>query len=56
MKILGFPGGMLKDGDDMKVKMEKLKPTSKLTLMGVAEGKELKESKEKTVFVEDLTD
>jgi len=54
-KFLGFPGGMLKDTDDLGAKVAKLKPGAKVTLMGTAEGGELKEPTEKTVFEEDLT-
>jgi len=54
-KYLGFPGGMLKDTDDLMEKVKKLKPGAKITLMGTAEGKELKAPEEKTVFEEDLT-
>jgi len=54
-KFLGFPGGMLKDTDDLPAKVAKLKPGAKITLMGTAEGGELKEPAEKTVFEEDLS-
>jgi hypothetical protein len=33
MKILGFPGGVLKDTDDLQAKMAKLKPNAKITLV-----------------------
>jgi len=54
-KYLGFPGGLLKDTDDLMAKVAKLKPGAKVTLMGTAEGRELKEPAEKVVFEEDLT-
>eukprot|EP00931_Biecheleriopsis_adriatica_P065913 TRINITY_DN40363_c0_g1_i1.p1 TRINITY_DN40363_c0_g1~~TRINITY_DN40363_c0_g1_i1.p1 ORF type:complete len:532 (-),score=178.02 TRINITY_DN40363_c0_g1_i1:87-1682(-) len=54
-KYLGFPGGMLKDSDDLMAKVAKLKPGAKITLMGTPEGKELKAPEEKVVFEEDLT-
>jgi len=54
-KFLGFPGGMLKDTDDLMAKVQKLKPGAKVTLVGTAEGGELKAPVEKTVFEEDLT-
>lgn len=54
-KYLGFPGGMLKDSDDLGEKVSKLKPGAKVTLVGTAEGGELKTPQEKTVFEEDLT-
>lgn len=55
-KYLGFPGGMLKDTDDLDAKVAKLKPGAKITLLGTAEGKELAQPAEKVVFDEDLTD
>ena len=33
MKILGFPGGVLKDGDDLPAKLAKLKPGAKLQMV-----------------------
>eukprot|EP00437_Effrenium_voratum_P014573 CAMPEP_0181454574 /NCGR_PEP_ID=MMETSP1110-20121109/30309_1 /TAXON_ID=174948 /ORGANISM="Symbiodinium sp., Strain CCMP421" /LENGTH=516 /DNA_ID=CAMNT_0023578925 /DNA_START=38 /DNA_END=1588 /DNA_ORIENTATION=- len=54
-KYLGFPGGMLKDSDDLMAKVAKMKPGAKVTLMGTPEGKELKSPEEKTVFEEDLS-
>jgi len=54
-KFLGFPGGLLKDTDDLNAKVAKLKAGAKVTLMGTAEGRELKEPAEKVVFEEDLT-
>jgi len=54
-KYMGFPGGALKDADDLCAKAAKLKPGAKVTLMGTAEGGELKEPVEKTIFEEDLT-
>lgn len=54
-KYTGFPGGMLKDSDDLMAKVAKLKPGSKIMLIGTAEGGELKVPVEKTVFEEDLT-
>jgi ubiquitin carboxyl-terminal hydrolase 14 len=54
-KFLGFPGGMLKDSDDLGAKVAKLKPGQKITMMGTAEGGELKPPEEKVVFEEDLT-
>eukprot|EP00928_Gymnodinium_smaydae_P047586 TRINITY_DN31771_c0_g1_i1.p1 TRINITY_DN31771_c0_g1~~TRINITY_DN31771_c0_g1_i1.p1 ORF type:complete len:537 (+),score=168.46 TRINITY_DN31771_c0_g1_i1:107-1717(+) len=54
-KYLGFPGGMLKDTDDLGAKVAKLKPGQKVQLMGTAEGNELKAPTEKVVFEEDLT-
>jgi len=54
-KYLGFPGGLLKDGDDLMAKVAKMKAGAKVTLMGTAEGSELKAPVEKTVFEEDLT-
>merc|ERR1719160_686615 len=50
-----FPGGMLKDSDDLDAKVAKLKPGAKITLLGTAEGGELKKPEEKVVFEEDLT-
>eukprot|EP00916_Digyalum_oweni_P015938 GHVL01026155.1.p1 GENE.GHVL01026155.1~~GHVL01026155.1.p1 ORF type:complete len:515 (-),score=82.48 GHVL01026155.1:137-1681(-) len=52
-KILGFKGGLLKDG----VKMADLgiKEAQKVTLIGTAEGGGLMPPEEKTVFVEDMT-
>lgn len=55
MKILGFTGGLLKDTDDFGDRLRKLKPGAKIQLIGTAEGKEMAEMTEKTVFVEDLT-
>eukprot|EP00927_Polykrikos_kofoidii_P036723 TRINITY_DN3099_c0_g1_i1.p1 TRINITY_DN3099_c0_g1~~TRINITY_DN3099_c0_g1_i1.p1 ORF type:complete len:534 (+),score=130.89 TRINITY_DN3099_c0_g1_i1:91-1692(+) len=54
-KFLGFPGGMLKDTDDLAEKVRKLKSTQKVTMMGTAEGRELKPPEETVVFEEDLT-
>lgn len=54
-KFLGFPGGVLKDADDLDAKVAKLKPGAKITLLGTAEGGELKKPTEKVVFEEDLT-
>ncbi|OLQ13930.1 Ubiquitin carboxyl-terminal hydrolase 6 [Symbiodinium microadriaticum] len=54
-KFLGFPGGMLKDTDDLMAKVAKLKSGAKVTLMGTPEGKELKAPEEKVVFEEDLS-
>jgi len=54
-KFLGFPGGMLKDTDNLDEKIAKLKPGAKVTMMGTAEGKELKQPGEKVIFEEDLT-
>lgn len=54
-KYLGFPGGMLKDSDDLMAKVAKLKAGAKITLVGTAEGGELKAPVEKVVFEEDLT-
>mmetsp|Transcript_87606 Transcript_87606/g.225688 ORF Transcript_87606/g.225688 Transcript_87606/m.225688 type:complete len:529 (-) Transcript_87606:93-1679(-) len=54
-KYLGFPGGMLKDSDDLTAKVAKLKAGAKVTLVGTAEGGELKAPAEKVVFEEDLT-
>lgn len=54
-KYIGFPGGMLKDSDDLDAKVAKLKPGAKITLLGTAEGGELKKPEEKVVFEEDLT-
>jgi len=54
-KYLGFAGGMLKDTDDFMGKVAKLKAGAKITLIGTAEGAELKAPTEKTVFEEDLT-
>jgi len=54
-KFLGFPGGMLKDSDDLDAKVAKLKAGAKITLLGTAEGGELKLNTEKVVFEEDLT-
>jgi len=55
-KYLGFPGGMLKDTDDLDAKVAKLKAGAKITLLGTAEGKELSKPAEQVVFDEDLTD
>lgn len=41
-KWMGFPGGMLKDSDDLLAKAAKLKPGAKVMLVGTAEGAELK--------------
>merc|ERR1740120_404941 len=46
---------MLKDSDDLMAKVAKLKAGAKVTLVGTAEGGELKAPVEKTVFEEDLT-
>merc|ERR1719353_2060915 len=46
---------MLKDSDDISAKAAKLKPGAKITLLGTAEGGELKQPAEKVVFEEDLT-
>merc|ERR1719310_1431686 len=46
---------MLKDTDDIVDKAKKLKAGAKVTLMGTAEGKELKAPAEKVVFEEDLS-
>merc|ERR1719271_1087542 len=46
---------MLKDSDDLDAKVAKLKPGAKITLLGTAEGGELKKPEEKVVFEEDLT-
>lgn len=54
-KFMGFPGGMLKDSDDLPAKVAKLKAGAKIMMMGTAEGGELKEPAEKVVFEEDLT-
>jgi len=54
-KYLGFPGGMLKDSDDLMAKVAKVKPGARITLVGTAEGGELKAPTEKVVFEEDLT-
>jgi ubiquitin carboxyl-terminal hydrolase 14 len=54
-KFLGFPGGVLKDTDDLDAKLAKLKPGAKVTLLGTAEGGELKQPGEKVVFEEDLS-
>lgn len=54
-KFLGFPGGMLKDTDNLEEKVSKLKAGAKVTLMGTAEGNELKKPTENIVFEEDLT-
>jgi len=54
-KYIGFPGGMLKDSDDLDAKVAKLKAGAKITLLGTAEGGELKASTEKVVFEEDLS-
>lgn len=55
MKLLGFPGGLLKDTDDLDVKLAKMKKGAKVTLMGTAEGGELQAPAERTVFEEDLS-
>jgi len=54
-KWMGFPGGMLKDSDDLLAKAAKLKPGAKVMLVGTAEGAELKAPAEKVVFEEDLS-
>eukprot|EP00929_Paragymnodinium_shiwhaense_P007834 TRINITY_DN111740_c0_g1_i1.p1 TRINITY_DN111740_c0_g1~~TRINITY_DN111740_c0_g1_i1.p1 ORF type:complete len:541 (-),score=235.68 TRINITY_DN111740_c0_g1_i1:215-1837(-) len=54
-KYLGFAGGMLKDTDDILDKAKKLKAGAKVTMMGTAEGNQLKAPAEKFVFEEDLT-
>merc|ERR1719265_2241323 len=54
-KYVGFPGGMLKDSDNLDEKVAKLKPGAKVQLLGTAEGGELKKNEEKVVFEEDLT-
>lgn len=54
-KFLGFPGGMLKDTDNLAEKVAKLKPGTKITLIGTAENKQLTEPTEKVVFEEDLS-
>mmetsp|Transcript_6094 Transcript_6094/g.14151 ORF Transcript_6094/g.14151 Transcript_6094/m.14151 type:complete len:525 (+) Transcript_6094:165-1739(+) len=54
-KYTGFPGGMLKDTDNILEKAQKLKPGAKVMLIGTAEGGELKKPTEKIVFEEDLT-
>merc|ERR1719181_2606914 len=46
---------MLKDSDNLDEKVAKLKPGAKVTLLGTAEGGELKKNEEKVVFEEDLT-
>eukprot|EP00933_Yihiella_yeosuensis_P036697 TRINITY_DN3046_c0_g1_i1.p1 TRINITY_DN3046_c0_g1~~TRINITY_DN3046_c0_g1_i1.p1 ORF type:complete len:525 (-),score=163.93 TRINITY_DN3046_c0_g1_i1:239-1813(-) len=54
-KYIGFPGGMLKDADDLMAKVAKLKPGQKVQLVGTAEGSELKAPVETVVFEEDLS-
>lgn len=54
-KYLGFPGGVLKDTDNLMEKVAKLKAGTKVTLLGTPEGAELKEPAEKVVFEEDLS-
>mmetsp|Transcript_52726 Transcript_52726/g.123308 ORF Transcript_52726/g.123308 Transcript_52726/m.123308 type:complete len:520 (+) Transcript_52726:80-1639(+) len=54
-KYLGFPGGALKDSDDMMQKAGNLKAGAKVTLVGTAEAAQLKAPAEKVVFEEDLT-
>jgi len=54
-KYLGFPGGALKDSDDMMQKAGGLKAGAKVTLVGTAEAAQLKAPSEKVVFEEDLT-
>lgn len=54
-KYIGFAGGVLKDSDDLMAKVAKLKPGQRVTLLGTAEGNELKAPAEKVVFEEDLT-
>merc|ERR1719321_861364 len=46
---------MLKDSDNLDDKVAKLKPGAKITLLGTAEGGELKKPEEKVVFEEDLS-
>ncbi|KAF4697067.1 Ubiquitin carboxyl-terminal hydrolase 14, partial [Perkinsus olseni] len=53
-KIMGLPGGLLKDGDDLSKKIKK--PNQKITLLGTAVAQQLKEPAKNTVFVEDLSD
>jgi len=52
-KIMGFKGGILKDEADMG--SLDIKEGQKVTLVGTAEGKEIKAPTEKTMFMEDLT-
>lgn len=54
-KFIGFPGGALKDTDDLQAKVAKLKAGAKITMMGTAEEGQLKAPTEKVVFEEDLT-
>lgn len=54
-KYIGFPGGMLKDTDDLPAKAAKLKAGAKITLVGTAEEKQMKAPVEQVVFEEDLT-
>merc|ERR1719471_1817980 len=46
---------MLKDTDNFMDKVAKMKAGAKVTMLGTAEGNELKAPTEKTVFEEDLT-
>merc|ERR1719182_641644 len=46
---------MLKDTDDLDAKVAKLKPGAKITLLGTAEGGELKRPEERALFAEDLS-
>jgi len=55
MKILGMPGGPLKDTDVLGER-KGMKDPQKITLVGTAEEKQLQEPAEKTVFEEDLTE
>jgi ubiquitin carboxyl-terminal hydrolase 14 len=54
-KYMGFGAGLLKDTDDLMAKVKQIKPGKPVTLMGTAEGGELKEPAEKVLFVEDLS-
>lgn len=54
-KYVGFPGGPLKDTDNMGDRCAKLKAGTKIMLVGTAEENVLKEPAEKVVFEEDLT-
>mmetsp|Transcript_62192 Transcript_62192/g.148373 ORF Transcript_62192/g.148373 Transcript_62192/m.148373 type:complete len:523 (+) Transcript_62192:84-1652(+) len=54
-KYLGFPGGMLKDTDDVVQKASNIKAGAKVTLVGTAEAAQLKAPAEKVVFEEDLS-
>ncbi|EER01961.1 tRNA-guaninine transglycosylase, putative [Perkinsus marinus ATCC 50983] len=53
-KIMGLPGGLLKDSDDLSKKITK--PNQKITLLGTAVAQQLKAPTASTVFVEDLSD